>query len=140
MWNCDVCGQTIEKVEDGWVEWLDSSSGKGKGLRLVHAYNKSPRNGSKKCQYGSDQIVSDLPLKSFSGPDGLVQLLVMISENELPKSEVLDMIQRIHVPGYEAARKYFKGAVSEGVIEPNLPEGFYFQDDIKAAIKFGKSQ
>lgn len=55
MWKCDVCGQNIEKPEDGWVEaWSEgdpaTEKGRDENLRLVHAYTASPR-GPGGCQF-----------------------------------------------------------------------------------------
>jgi hypothetical protein len=81
-------------------------------------------------------IVNDLPLESFLGPDGLMELLSFIAGGELPTPEVLEMIKRLHIPGYEEARLHFGSALDEGVFEPNTREGFYAQSDIKAVIEF----
>lgn len=137
-WICDTCGQTIEKVEDGWVEWL-THAGKNaqKSLRLVHHI------GGNHCQYDGQtefkrdgSIISDQPLSAFVGHDGLMFLLLMLSEGEMPKEEVIEMTKRLHIPGYEHARRHFKHAIAEGVIEPNMGVDFYWQNDIEATLKF----
>jgi hypothetical protein len=146
-WICDSCGQTIEKAEDGWVEWVSLSlqgvNPSGRGLRLVHTNVSSPTDGPNRCQYNQDieyekdkGLIKDLPLTSFIGPDGLMRLLIFISQNELPNEEVLEMIKRLHIPEYEQARNYFKQAISEGVFEPNTPDNYHFQREIKATIKY----
>lgn len=137
-WICDTCGRTIEKVEDGWVEWLSHvGTKKQRGFRLVHHV------GGNHCQYDGQavferdgSIISDQPVREFVGADGLMLLLLMISEGELPKEEVVEMTKRLHVPGYEHARRHFKRAIAEGVFEPNMGVGFYSQDNIKATLKF----
>jgi hypothetical protein len=143
-WICDTCGGAIEKADDGWVEWLLRQSGQkwiGRGLRLVHSFPASPRSSAAKCQYDENResahdgsIVNDLALESFLGPDGLMELLSFIAGGELPTLEVLEMIKRLHIPGYEEARFHFRSALDEGVFDPNTREGFYTQSDIKAVL------
>src|SRR5690606_32912614 len=45
-WTCDTCGRLIERVEDGWVEWLTRETEVGPreyyALRLVHTRPSSP--------------------------------------------------------------------------------------------------
>lgn len=138
MWKCDNCGKKIKSVDDGWVEWLTSAApGKGsaKGLRLVH---------KKGCQYSESKrhgyIVSDEPLTMLTGPDGLMLMLEMLHDERLPKEEVLEMIQRLHVPNYEAARPHLKAAIAEDVIEPNLAPGYYWQDQLKNVVAWAKTR
>lgn len=142
--TCDTCGQEIKSVQDGWVEWISFAEidKTGQGLRLVH---KNSRNNSH-CQYEQKAecdkhggILSDTALEQFIGPDGLMRLLVMISESELPKTEALEMIKRIHIPGYDQAKDYFGEAISQGCFEPNMPRSFYLQSDIEATIKYKES-
>jgi hypothetical protein len=147
-WICDACGQLIKEANHGWVEWLVSQdkSGKrsGRGLRLVHHRLFSP-NGN--CQYDSHLEFSrdraclhDLDLESFLGPDGLNILLSQIAEHTLPTEDTLEMIKRLHIPGYEHTRKHFDRAIYEEVFEPNMPKGYYSQRDIEAVLKFVESE
>ena len=151
-WICDTCGQIIAKAKDGWIEWLERKEGekfKGRGLRLVHAYPASPRQPGR-CQYDGQRefqenqsTISDLDLESYLGPDGLTDLLSYIGEGQLPNlptEEVLEMIKRLHVPGYEHARDHFEAAIREGVFEPNRPKGFYPTVDIEATLAFVKEE
>jgi hypothetical protein len=143
-WFCDTCGQQIQSVKDGWVEWIKCKDADGRyygrWLRLVHHRPSSPL--TKGCQYDESHeykmdcgIVNDLSLESFVEADGLMQLLSLLSHGDAPQAEIIEMIQRIHIPGYEEARPYFQEAISEGEIEPNLPEGFYWQSSIARVIK-----
>lgn len=138
-WICDTCGNEIEKAGDGWVEWLSTkdTSGKsqGNGLRLVH--HRTTREG---CQYGfadlsEKTILQDLELAKLLGADGLNLLISMIADRELPTEELLEMIKRLHIPGYEHARKHFSRAITEAIIDPNLPPGYYWQYEIKAVLE-----
>jgi hypothetical protein len=141
-WTCDNCGQPINAAEDGYVEWLAFNGG-ARNLHLVHHSPASPRRPNGDCYFDEEAerrrdgaTVRSLSLTDFLGPNGLMQLLILLSEGELPKDEVIEMIQRIHIPGYEQARPHFARALAEGVFEPNTPEGFYWQNDINAVLKF----
>ena len=145
-WICDACGEPITKPSDGWVEWIslpdEENPGKRKvhHMRLVHASHASPY---KSCRFGGTYehmgdkgIVADLPLERFLGPDGLMLLLSYISEEDVPSQEVLEMIKRIHIPGYDQVRGHISEAMSKGAFYPNLPEGYYFQSQIKATLDY----
>jgi hypothetical protein len=143
-WICDNCGELIQRAEDGWVEWLSThnehGNSHGRGLRLVHHLPASPHHS---CQYDEDEefrrdgsILMALPLEQFLGPDGLMLLLSKLARDELPKDEVLEMIKRLHIPGYEHARQHFQRAIADGVFEPNMPDGYYWQSNIDAVLRF----
>lgn len=144
-WVCDKCGGRINSERDGWVEWLNvpqsNSEWAARGLRLVHHTQASPLRDDGGCQYDEKRefqngraTVADDSLEDYLGPDGLMQLLAMLSEGQLPKSEVIEMIQRLHIPGYEEARRYMPRAIAEGSVEPNLPKGFHWQSDLERVI------
>lgn len=144
-WICDTCGQKIQDPEHGWVEWLAKSDDSGKrslrGVRLVHHCTHSPLGGENKCQYDGNyeykkdgHLISDMELKYFLGPNGLMELLSMLSDENVPKEEIIEMIKRLHIPGYERARRHFDEAISEGVFDPNSKPSFYMQSDIKATL------
>lgn len=148
---CDKCGMPITKIEDGWVEWITVASepkpGNARGFRLVHKHTAIPGTHTESCQY--DQGVefekdggtlADLPLSDFLGHDGLMELLLKLWDRELPMGEVLELIKRLHIPGYEQARLHFKAAINDGVFEPNTPPGFYSQRDINATLAFVKNR
>ncbi len=139
-WTCDSCGDLIQRAKDGWVEWTmwkEGSIRKGKGLRLVHHKPASPFES---CQYNKMQLreeglsLQDLALDRCLGPDGLVLLLSLIADAMLPKDEILVLIQRLHVPGFERAHAHFGIAIQEGIIERSCPAGFYFQRDIELVL------
>lgn len=147
-WICDTCERPILTVADGWVEWLASEDEHGAtkltGLRLVHGRDASPRwpipHG---CQYNDRQelkkhqsIVEGLPLDRFTGPDGLVLLLSLIAEHELPTDELLELVKRVQIPGYEDARELFEDAIAEGVVTPSIAEGYYLQCEIHDVLQW----
>lgn len=145
-WICDSCGEPVIEAKDGWVEWITyrgSSTPKkqGHGMRLVHHKTASPRQNS--CYYDTDFIfkngqglVSDMHLQDFQGADGLMYLLGLAADNAVPTIEILEMIKRIHIPGYEAARLHLSQAVSEGVYEPNTHRDFSHQYQIESVVKW----
>lgn len=151
-WRCDKCGELIQKAEDGWIEWLSrgpmEEAPGGRGLRLVHHAKSSPIYDSGGCQYRPDvdfgvhsgEVIHDLDLQSYLGDDGLTRLLSLLARQELPTDEILEMIKRLHTPGYEMARLYVREAIAEGVLEPNLPDGYYFQFQIDNIINFANSR
>jgi hypothetical protein len=134
----------------GWVEWLAAEDTKGKskvsGLRLVHRLNTSPRRRDPYgCQYDQRDefrknrgIIEGLPLDRFAGPDGLMLLLSMIAERELPVQELIELAKRVQIPGYEAVHELVHDAVSEGVIAPSISSGFYLQCEIWDVLKWAK--
>lgn len=142
-WICDRCGQAIVRAQDGWVQWLskhESGNWSGRDLQLVHHLPASPigqkRPGcqfNEQAEFAKDKMtVGDLHLTHFLSKDGLMDLLSMLVEGGLPQNEVIEMIKRLHIPGYEHARHHFDRAISEGVFEPNTLEGFYRQSNIEA--------
>lgn len=144
FWICDNCGGKIESIEDGWVEWLVKqddaiSYNKSYGMRIVHRV---------KCIYDEtliykkeNAIVSDIDLESFLGADGLMDLLSFLSDGYFKESEeVLEIIKRIHIPGYEEARFYFEEAIGYGVFEPNTKPGYYSQRDIMSVLEYIKTK
>lgn len=130
-WICDSCGKTIATVEEGWVEWHHVVGGDERGLRLVHKAG---------CQYDRDalfkdgkRLVSDLALEDFLGPDGLMLLLsFFVVKPAMPREEVIEMIKRLHVAGYELTRLHLAEARADDVYEPNTHEAFPWQSDIEA--------
>jgi hypothetical protein len=140
-WFCDACGGLIEDKDDGWVEWLthvdrDTGTVTQRGLRLVH--------DSERCQYPRryepGNSVSGLPLSAFLGADGLTHLLKFLAEKFSPPEEVLELIKRLHTPGYEHARGLFERAIQDGEIERSVPEGYYFQRDIEATLAYAEHE
>lgn len=139
QWICDTCGERIETVAAGWIEWQTKSGADGvwkkHSPRLVHHRPASPRvNG---CQYDEDRIykhggyiVGDLPLDQFVGTDGLLTLLSFVSEGYFELEESLELIKRIQIPNYDLARPYFNEAIGEGIIEPSSKPGYFSQHEI----------
>jgi hypothetical protein len=151
-WRCDSCGQLVPDLQAGWVEWLAAEDTKREpkvsGLRLVHRRNSSARSPEPYgCRYNPRDefrknrgIVEGLGLERFAGPDGLMLLLSMIAERELPAQELIELAKRVQIPGYEAVHELVRDAVSEGVIAPCIASGFYLQCEIWDVLKWANAQ
>ncbi len=148
-WACDVCYQPISCVEDGWVQWVHFGQyleGYSRDLQLVHVRAASPLTESRfGCQFDSHAMfkatggcVQSLHLGHLVGPNGLMMLLRLIHEGELPQNDVLELTKRLHIPGYEQARDYFDRAISAGAFEPNTPPGYYHQYQIEATLRYAE--
>ena len=135
-WICDSCEKPIIDPEHGWVEWLGNQGTIGRGLRLVHKQSDSPRAPDGQCRYDDDSCHNDFGLSDLLGPDGLMQLLEFLADGTIIKEEVLEMIKRLHIPGYEHARLHFDAAIAEGVFEPNTASGYYSQEQINAVLEW----
>ena len=133
QWKCDACGGSIDNVNHGWVEW-QSRKENGEWIkhspRLVHHRPFSPRPHG--CQYNGDEIfanggniVGDLALDQFTGTDGLITLLSLVSDKYFDLEESLELIKRIQVPDYDLVRSHFDEAIGAGVFEPNTKPGYY---------------
>lgn len=137
-WKCDKCGEIIAKAEDGIIDWkqkiinynLEKSC---YGIRIVH----------QNCLYNDnnydDYTISDMPIQKFLGHDGLMDLLAMLSDNLFSNNkEILEIIKRLHINGYEQARFFFDEAISNNVFEPNSTPYFFSQNNIKATLDYSK--
>ena len=67
-------------------------------------------------------------------------LLAMLAEGEAPKEEVLEMIKRLHISGYEEARHHFDHAISDGAFDPNTRPSYYPPIDIQATLDWKNEQ
>lgn len=125
-WFCDKCNQPINKPEAGYVEWLRKiDNDELSGFHIVH---------QETCLYDEEYIFREekctVPghhLLEFLGEDGLIRLLRFLSVDNLKnKEEVLELIKRLHIRGYESARFYFSKAYSEDIIDGPNEVGSYY--------------
>jgi hypothetical protein len=147
-WRCASCGELITRIEDGWVEWLASEDDYGitrvRGLRLVHRLMFTSRNSEcHRCRYDDRRefkqdysLVEGLPLDRFVGADGLMLLLSLLAESEMPRAELLELVKRVHIPGYEQTREVFEEAIHGGAVTPLIGEGFYMQSEIRDLLRW----
>lgn len=61
-------------------------------------------------------------------------LLSWLERDRLPRAEVLELIRRLHIKGYELVRRDIGRAVTEGVIEEPYPAGNFSQEQINFAL------
>ena len=140
-WYCDSCGEFFDDIKVGWLEWMTPGDHPlpydGPLMRIVHNFGRRVS-----CQFDDNQVykmgyrLADNHLEEFIGADGLISLLSFSQMYKLPFEELAEMIKRLHVPGYERARRGFAAAIAEGEFEPNTPEGYYHMSDIRATLEF----
>lgn len=139
-WICDFCGGSISSIREGWVEWLRSED-RSWGFRLVHHLPASPRSDG--CQYDSKRprdagaIVSDGPMAWYVGTDGLSELLDLMTYKGSAVEEIVDLVRRLHIPGYERARLFLDEARSEGVIDISR---FRTQQEIRTVLEWADAE
>lgn len=145
-WRCDSCADIITRVEDGWVEWLASEDKNGndilRGLRLVHRGRQNYHN----CRYDPLQefrsgrtIVEGVPLERLLGADGLMTLLSLLDQGELPHREVLELAKRVQVPGYELVRNLYLRGQHSRFLSPVLGHGYYLQSEMQHMLKWANA-
>jgi len=148
QWICDSCKKTIERPEDGWIEWKCKEKAPNfweYDFIIVHHNGVSPRTCG--CFYDQDEIfkstgatVRSMLLKDWACPDGLMSLLAMIAYNRGDKDQIIELIKRLFFPGYEFARMHFDAAISDGVFEPNREPGYYLETDVAAVLAWLKNK
>lgn len=108
-WRCDVCGEAIESVDDGYVTWHGpSKSGAHYGFKIIHQGRCDDRRANLSAA-----------LRDYVGADGLAKLLSILSIGPLKKAqgqsprvvgdldELVDFMRRVQTPYYEEARQRF---------------------------------
>ncbi|HEV2395696.1 MAG TPA: hypothetical protein VGS27_01980 [Candidatus Sulfotelmatobacter sp.] len=140
----------ITSVQAGWVEWLASEDKHGndipRGLRLVHrGRQKNVRNHN--CRYdplgefrSGKTIVEGLPLELRIDTDGLMVLLSFLAEGELPRREILELIKRVQIPGYELVRNLSPRGQRSKLLSPVWSHGDYLQSEIQEMLGWEKLQ
>lgn len=121
---CDTCGQIIEDLEDGWVEWIDTNIDDKrvvKNFRICHH--------TMKCQKLAYHIgCSDNHLNSIIEIDPHTFIFSFIDigpyhEREYKGPAIVDFRQytdfmrRLTLPYYEEARKWWDKAISDSYFE-----------------------
>ncbi|MCE4373772.1 hypothetical protein [Xanthomonas hortorum] len=108
----------------------------------AYAADATCRGPSTTIQHNtSRRSVADLPLSSFIGSDGLITFLSFLDDKLFSEeSEVLELIKRLHVPNYEAARHHFEAAIANGVFEPRSAPSYYDQEEMHAVLNWVQEQ
>ena len=145
QWQCDVCGELIQRPEHGYLEWLNYSDGRRYGFRIVHHAPHSPRRANgKDCYYTRAERGGDLDLPRFTGPVGLVKLLSWLDAGQefdaayrgagvADLREWVLLVKRLYLPYYEEARQYLPLA-KESVEFGHINEAFFYSPDTLRSI------
>lgn len=150
-WACDDCGQPILRPREGLMQWVWAPGRSlARGLRLVHTpeatpehapwrrlrlVGEGPRRACGQVELKASEELYDIPLHHLLGADGLMQMLARLEEGVLPRDRLLELIQRLHLPHYEAARCHLEEAIRRGVIRPNMLRGFYWQGELLDVLR-----
>lgn len=145
-WRCDSCADMITSIQAGWVEWLASEDKHGndilRGLRLVHR-GRQKNAPNHNCRYdplkefrSGKTIVEGLPLERLVGADGLMTLLSLLAEGELPCREILELVKRVQIPGYELVRNLSPRGQHSKLLSPVLGHGYYLQSEIREMLEW----
>ncbi|MGE9746235.1 hypothetical protein [Bdellovibrio bacteriovorus] len=108
-WNCDYCGKRILTPDNGLLTWEDDLTVGSNNFKIVHQGTCDDHSNS--CSQH---------LKDCIGDDGLTYLLSLLSCGPIMKSlgragsapksnndQLVDVIRRLHIDGYEDARQKF---------------------------------
>ena len=127
-WICDACGGVIREASQGWVEWIVlrdpvPTGMMNRSIRIVHATQGCQYDGNRQHLLPGEGI-GDASLTQFVGPDGLMDLLEKLLNAEFPAADLIEIVKRTHIPGYEHARGPLQSALAENRIEVNDTPGF----------------
>jgi hypothetical protein len=139
QWYCDHCGEIIDCADNGWLEWLKEIDGDREDkFRIVHHDEKCMYNDKNLFRQG--YLTRDMHLNHYVGPDGLNNLLEIMTRPGMDQAEVIKIIRRIHVPYYEQSLLYREVAISEGYFSSD-PE-FYcnVQDNLDLINRYAEKE
>jgi len=145
---CDTCGQVIETVKDGYLEWEHSSRIR-KNFRIIHATWVSPLGQPKGC-FELDAGTkgwghATAALEDFLTDKGLGRLLEWLDPGPYLQPdydgstleslrEYAEFFKRLRLPYYEEARHHFAQAVSDGVIDDSGNPAVYSNPNYLKAV------
>lgn len=138
QWICDHCGELIDGVKNGWLEWYsdadDSIVHSNTGFRIVHYHKRCMYN--QQSMFNQGKIVSDMHLKDFAGDDGLVYLLSFFESQRVKDvEEFTDIIRRMHTSYYEEARQYWGLAEEAGFFDGSNEVWPYLEKTLLEVIR-----
>src|SRR5262245_19268553 len=102
MLTCDTCGDPIEKISEGWLEWL--AEGRGSSNERYYGFHITHQP---KCHKYDDW--DELPKRArrqdnhlhyFTGERGLASLLALAARGA-DRFEIVRVIARLHLAGFE---------------------------------------
>lgn len=100
-WMCVQCGQRIESVEHGWLEWIeDPETGRCSVPRVVHHKEYSPLETCY-APWEFEPGLRDGPLSWYVGEQGLERLNEMHKKGGFDEEGLNAIIELIHGPGYK---------------------------------------
>lgn len=119
QWICDTCGETINKPEDGWWEFLQDKDDLIFGFRIVHH--------KESCMYDSQKLRRKNLSDGHSSLDHVVKpgyfghMLQWLELSETKKmndhfvmTEFIEIMRRLYLPYWEEARIYWERARKDG--------------------------
>ncbi|MCZ8521141.1 MULTISPECIES: hypothetical protein [Paenibacillus] len=134
QWICDSCGETISSVQEGQLEWIQHKDRTSlQGFRIVHLSG---------CHYQEDElqkmeISEHTALQDCVGSKGLVKLFGLLeSKNYVDRTEIMDLIRRLHIHYYEEARLYWPRAIQEDIIANSSSWSNYDPDFLLELIRY----
>lgn len=137
QWFCDVCGDIIEKPEDGYVIWQHDENRLEFDFKVIHHV---------KCDTKAYPL--SMHLDYFLGEDGRNSLLSFLSIGTIKINlgqrtvfrvkdidEFVDFFRRMQVPYYEEARtKFGEGELLDYFSDSN-EENPYLSDTLKSIVE-----
>lgn len=110
VWHCDVCGDQIASVSDGYVIWKTDDDLRAHSFKVIH-----------KARCDKNDHFASAALEDFVGDDGVAYLMSFLSIGPLKKrkdapdycgvasmDEFVDLFRRVQTPYYEEARANFR--------------------------------
>lgn len=149
QWICDNCGEVIETVDHGWIEWVRDEERRAEQFHIVHNRGVSPLlDKGRDCYFHTEHPRrADQHLHYFIGADGLVKLLSLLDIGDAiyrdgsRESRVGDVkgyteiLRRLMVPHYEEARLYFAQAREDGMFDGANEVFPYVQDTLQEIVR-----
>lgn len=141
QWQCDSCGNIIEKVADGVLEWIDQD-GSVQEFKIVHK-----RSCSHQIKH-YDRKTREL--ENFVGPKGMPSIVLFFDSREeinpgrssinkdQDMRELVELIKRLNLAYYEQARIYWTKATNNGFFTGGDTAWMYLPSTLKKLIgKYG---
>ncbi len=115
QWICDVCGEVIEKPENGNLVFERNDDQKACNFMIVHSNGRDKCDSPKSKPYSLNLKNSERVLTDLNGQARLFDIILsgLPTEHEDNKigvaslKEFLDVFRRLQLPYYEEARQYF---------------------------------